>query len=69
LSVSAAGDFNGDGYADFIIGAPWVNDPNTGLIGTGSSYVVYGKASGFGPEVPLSTLVGTNGFSISGKTF
>ncbi len=40
-SVSAAGDFNNDGYADFIIGAPGVDaDSDTTLEGT--AYLVYG---------------------------
>src|SRR6185369_17113948 len=39
LSVASAGDINGDGYADIVIGAP--ND------GPGEAFVVYGKAGGF----------------------
>ena len=35
-SVSPAGDVNGDGYADLLIGAPYY------AINTGRSYVVYG---------------------------
>lgn len=42
-SVSAAGDFNGDGRADFIVGAP-LND-NTGA-DAGAAYVVYGASGG-----------------------
>ena len=70
FSVSGAGDVNRDGYADFIIGAPWVGPSGAGY---GSSYVVYGRASGFatdfgfGPELPLSSLLGPTGFSISGE--
>ena len=43
-SVSSAGDVNGDGYDDVIIGAHGAN-PNGD--DSGSSYVVFGKASGF----------------------
>ena len=43
-SVSAAGDVNGDGFGDLIIGADGA-DPNGTY--SGASYVVFGKASGF----------------------
>jgi hypothetical protein len=64
-SVSAAGDVNGDGFDDLVIGA-WGADPN-GLNSAGASYVVFGKASGFGANLDLSALDGTNGFQISGE--
>ncbi|NDC76144.1 hypothetical protein EBZ70_12935, partial [bacterium] len=43
-SLASAGDVNGDGFADLIIGA-YFADPNGS--DSGSSYVVFGKASGF----------------------
>ena len=33
--------------------------------GSGASYVVFGKAGGFAPNIDLSTLDGSNGFQIS----
>ena len=42
--VSSAGDFNGDGIDDFIIGAP--RTPHDGVANAGSVYVVYGRADG-----------------------
>jgi Ca2+-binding RTX toxin-like protein len=60
-SVSGAGDVNGDGFADLIIGAP-----GSYFGGTGESYVVFGHAGGFGPSLDLSALDGTNGFVING---
>ena len=62
-SVSNAGDVNGDGFADVIIGAPGA-DPNG--VGSGSSYVVFGKASGFDAAMALSSLDGSNGFRLDG---
>ena len=44
-SVSGAGDLNGDGYDDLVIGAPTA-DPG-GLTNAGQAYVVFGRASGF----------------------
>jgi Ca2+-binding RTX toxin-like protein len=54
---------NGDGFSDVIIGAPRA-DPHGSE--SGASYVVFGKASGFGANLNLSALNGTNGFRISG---
>ncbi len=61
--VSNAGDVNGDGFGDLIIGAPGA-DPNGDK--SGSSYVVFGKASGFSAALDLSGLNGNNGFRLDG---
>ncbi|SFF17291.1 integrin alpha [Nitrosomonas sp. Nm166] len=63
FSVSSAGDVNGDGFADLIIGARFA-DPNGSV--SGSSYVVFGKASGFDATLDLSSLDGSNGFRLDG---
>ena len=66
-SVASAGDVNGDGFDDLLIGAP---GGDIGEIGdaayAGESYVVFGKATSFGPNVDLSQLDGANGFRITG---
>lgn len=41
-SVAAAGDVNGDGFADFLIGAPNERDANGLNPGTGRAYLVFG---------------------------
>ena len=64
FSVSAAGDVNGDGIDDIIIGAFSAN-PN-GNSDAGESYVVFGSDTGFGAALELSALNGTNGFVING---
>src|ERR1044072_6735459 len=63
-AVSSAGDLNGDGFADLIIGADYA-DPNGDR--SGATYVVYGKASGFAATIELSSLNGTIGFQINGE--
>jgi hypothetical protein len=62
--VSSA-DINGDGIADILIGADRAH-PNGA--NSGANYVVFGKSSGFGGDLPLSSLDGTNGFQINGET-
>ncbi|HED54042.1 MAG TPA: hypothetical protein ENJ00_07560 [Phycisphaerales bacterium] len=63
-SVSGAGDVNGDGFDDLIIGA-FRASPN-GVAAAGKSYVVFGRAAGYGAALELSSLDGTNGFVING---
>ncbi len=63
-SVSAAGDINGDGYADVVIGAAGYLGAN----GRGRSYVVFGGPMVGGNGVlPLSNLNGANGFKLDGE--
>ena len=63
-SVSGAGDVNGDGFEDLIIGSTSVHfNPDF----PGSNYVVFGKASGFDAQLDLSNLDGNNGFRVDGE--
>ena len=64
-SVSGAGDVNGDGFDDLIIG-DYSASPN-GINDAGVSYVVFGKASGFAASLDLSSLDGSNGFALNGS--
>ena len=56
LSPSDAGDMNGDGFDDVLVGRSALG---------GEAYVVYGKASGFG-TVDLNALTASQGFIIRG---
>lgn len=65
FSVSEAGDINGDGIDDLIIGSRYadVNDKKD----AGRSYVVFGGTGiGAGNNFELSSLNGSNGFVING---
>ncbi len=66
-SVASAGDINGDGFDDLIVGA-YRADPAGGTE-AGKSYVVFGKSSGFGASINLFAIkAGTGGFVINGQS-
>lgn len=56
-SVATAGDVNGDGYADIIIGAPWYTDEQTK---EGAVYVYYGSSEGPSPYYANWITTGNN---------
>ena len=62
--VASAGDINGDGFDDLIIGAAYAD---TNGDNSGAAYVVFGSGSGFDATLNLSSLDGTNGFQINGE--
>jgi len=63
-SVSSAGDVNGDGIVDMLVGnaRAGAND----LPAAGVSYIVYGRRGAFPTLLRPSDLDGTNGFAILG---
>ena len=61
-SVRSAGDVNGDGIADMIVGAP----DGAGRIG--ESYVIFGKTDWAGtPVIDVASLDGSDGFRLIGS--
>ena len=60
ISVSTAGDINGDNITDLILGAPFANSYN------GTAYVIFGSRGGFVSPFNLSNLNGSNGFMVPG---
>ncbi len=64
-SVSGAGDFNGDGIDDLIIGAP---NAGANYNSVGESYVIFGTSGGFASRIDLAALDGSNGVTFVGRT-
>ncbi len=58
--VSGVGDFNGDGFADILLGSPDT--------AKGTAYLMYGRKTGYLPELNLDTLNGTNGLRFIGQS-
>ena len=65
-AVSSAGDINGDGIADILIGS--YGEESSGEYSAGLAYVVYGKAGGSG-DIDLAKLTPAEGFKITGDSF
>jgi hypothetical protein len=51
-AVSGAGDVNGDGYADFIVGAAGATN-GAGVAGVGRAFVFLGSADGVDPKLAI----------------
>lgn len=64
LSVSSAGDFNGDGFDDILVSAPGI-EPDENLP-TGETYIIFGSGSGFSSHVDLANLSSSEGLTIFG---
>lgn len=65
-SVSIAGDLNGDGLDDLVVGAPNQHIERRNRY-EGEAYVVFGQSSfASTPKIQVSDLTGSNGFVMSG---
>ncbi|MBT3203232.1 MAG: hypothetical protein HN349_02860, partial [Gammaproteobacteria bacterium] len=64
ISVSNAGDVNDDGIGDLIIGAP--GSSPSGTVQAGETYVIFGRSIGWPASIELSSLDGSNGFTLKG---
>ena len=60
FAVDGAGDVNGDGIDDVVLGAPAVGDH------AGQSYIVFGSGQAFPSSVDLSQLDGGDGLILNG---
>ncbi|WP_052055729.1 FG-GAP repeat protein [Myxosarcina sp. GI1] len=64
-ALGNAGDINGDGFDDLIIGAPSASI-STDNSQEGEAYVVFGSDKDFTARLDLNTLDGSNGFVVRG---
>ncbi|MCP4968247.1 MAG: hypothetical protein GY926_23810, partial [bacterium] len=65
-SVSGAGDVDGDGLDEVIVGAPGAAPD--GRVGAGQAYVVFGSTQSFPSTIDLTMLDGTDGVVFNGVT-
>jgi len=69
ISVAGAGDVNGDGYDDILIGA-WLNDE--GGVTAGQTYLIFGRSTGWSRDTDLSkanaSFWGENTYDYSGNS-
>lgn len=64
FAIAGAGDINGDGLDDLVIGA--YKGENNGGVDTGEVYVIFGQAGATRGNINLGTLAAIDGFRITG---
>ena len=65
LSVASAGDINGDGYEDLIVGVPSAQS-DSALRNQGEAYIIFGGST-LGADIDLSNPASYEGFVVSGE--
>ncbi len=63
--TSGAGDVNGDGFDDLIVGA-WLNDDGPGANNAGAAYILYGGGTAFSGTINIAATADTD-VTILGK--
>ncbi len=66
-AVQGIGDFNGDGYGDFVVGAPSFSSSTKSKWYNGKVFVIYGHAN-ITSTITTADLPKTKGFSITGES-
>ncbi|WP_186775444.1 YHYH protein [Rubripirellula tenax] len=61
-SVGTAGDVNGDGFDDVVVGSPRAKVDG---VSVGAAYVVLGRASGFSSNILLNSLTAATGYRLA----
>lgn len=65
LPLSAAGDFNGDGFEDFALGVPTAFTPGGGM-NAGSTFIVFGSAAPYDTSVDIRVMGPGEAWRING---
>lgn len=66
FNVASAGDFNGDGFHDIVVGVPGGDAYLNSLSGAGEAFLLFGRSGVWPAAMDASTLNGINGFRYIG---
>jgi hypothetical protein len=67
-AMTAVSDFNGDGYADYLVSAPGTHYGNLLAAGKSVMYLLYGSASGLPNVTDLDTITASQGIRITSSS-